>query len=476
MLLVTGASWLYLDWKTSQQVETTVQRLKREGYSLSAAELAPGPVPDDENAAVLYQQVFRVNFDDPRGSDSIWELHGGTHLVCDYLRGDVSLSTMRPYLTAPEIEQALETLRRASLRPTAVFDVPWEEGLNTVLPHYARYRDGTRWLSARALLDAHEGNADAALGRIETSMRMSQHAMQEPNMTGLLVAIAMQKIAISAAEETLSDGPAPSPAAARSLRKTLRSVDLSAAFKRARIGEATMRIDLALEVAHNAGCGRELLEDLRGKPLLCDPSERLAWYYHLRIMRPVRNADAIMCMEDAEDTIRLARGLPRLRQRPRDRIQVLPGIASIPRRLPVSRVVGCAGVWERARSKVNAAQARLALLHVALDLAAYRDERGEYPKTLAALEATLNRSLPEDPCGSGPLLYRREGEDYLLYSVGPDGDDDGGHGEDEQGYYLGDGDVVWDTRPPKPPPPPAAPPPGAAPGGPPGMGGPPPPE
>ena len=67
------------------------------------------------------------------------------------------------------------------------------------------------------------------------------------------------------------------------------------------------------------------------------------------------------------------------------------------------------------------------LLVTTLALRSYHAEQGNYPETLAALvPATLSR-VPEDPFArEGRLRYRRTDDGYLLYSVGPDGKDDGG--------------------------------------------------
>ena len=59
-------------------------------------------------------------------------------------------------------------------------------------------------------------------------------------------------------------------------------------------------------------------------------------------------------------------------------------------------------------------------------LAAYRAEQGEYPAELARLCPKYVKSLPEDPFGTGPIRYKREPKGYVLYSVGPNGKDDGG--------------------------------------------------
>lgn len=70
---------------------------------------------------------------------------------------------------------------------------------------------------------------------------------------------------------------------------------------------------------------------------------------------------------------------------------------------------------------------RLAFLACAFALHAWNVERGEYPVSLAELLPDYLQSVPVDPFGCGePLRYRRTEQGYILYSVGPDGVDDGG--------------------------------------------------
>jgi len=65
---------------------------------------------------------------------------------------------------------------------------------------------------------------------------------------------------------------------------------------------------------------------------------------------------------------------------------------------------------------------RLLIAH--LLLRKYRLREGHYPSTLEALNM---EELAIDPFSRRPLIYRLTGERYLLYSVGADGKDDGGH-------------------------------------------------
>jgi hypothetical protein len=67
------------------------------------------------------------------------------------------------------------------------------------------------------------------------------------------------------------------------------------------------------------------------------------------------------------------------------------------------------------------------LLMASLALRAYQADHGSYPASLSQLVPSYLHSLPSDPFAvSGPLRYRKTGSKYVLYSVGPDGVDDGG--------------------------------------------------
>ena len=68
-----------------------------------------------------------------------------------------------------------------------------------------------------------------------------------------------------------------------------------------------------------------------------------------------------------------------------------------------------------------------ALLLTALALRAYKLDHGADPLTLSALVPGYLQAVPADPFAlSGPLHYKHLGMKPLLYSVGPDGKDDGG--------------------------------------------------
>jgi hypothetical protein len=62
-----------------------------------------------------------------------------------------------------------------------------------------------------------------------------------------------------------------------------------------------------------------------------------------------------------------------------------------------------------------------------LALAAFHADHGNYPDKLDSLVPDYLKTIPKDIfTENSPLIYRREGAGYRLYSVGQNGKDDGG--------------------------------------------------
>jgi len=83
-------------------------------------------------------------------------------------------------------------------------------------------------------------------------------------------------------------------------------------------------------------------------------------------------------------------------------------------------------------------------------LSAFRHDRGTYPSLLDELLGRYLDRLPNDPFDDGPIRYRplNDGNDYLLYSIGPDGIDDGGtrRSRNESERWNGD-EIIRHDRP-----------------------------
>ena len=70
-------------------------------------------------------------------------------------------------------------------------------------------------------------------------------------------------------------------------------------------------------------------------------------------------------------------------------------------------------------------------LHLAFALAAYQRDHGSYPKKLDALAPKYLAKIPQDMFSGKPLIYRQSESGYLLYSVGVNGKDEDGRGNED---------------------------------------------
>jgi len=97
------------------------------------------------------------------------------------------------------------------------------------------------------------------------------------------------------------------------------------------------------------------------------------------------------------------------------------------------------------------AQAEYEATLTILALVRWRMEKGAYPRTLDELVAGgYLTHVPNDPYGDGPLLYRPGADQFTLYSVAGDFEDDGGlrGGGDDGGGTLDK--VFWPLSGPSP--------------------------
>ena len=97
-------------------------------------------------------------------------------------------------------------------------------------------------------------------------------------------------------------------------------------------------------------------------------------------------------------------------------------------------------VYGRPAAKRTATASHVGLAQVALALKAYKNKKGRYPESLAQLSEVIEwGDLPEDLFSGQDFIYRREGEGFLVYSIGVNLKDDGGKAEKDWEA----GDIVW---------------------------------
>ncbi|MHC4401087.1 MAG: hypothetical protein ACYTG0_15530 [Planctomycetota bacterium] len=105
-------------------------------------------------------------------------------------------------------------------------------------------------------------------------------------------------------------------------------------------------------------------------------------------------------------------------------------------------------VVEKVQFNYHVRQALTRLLICDLAVESYRSEHGQAPERLVDLVPEyLPKGVPEDPFGGRALRYHRTSAGYVLYSVGPDGRDDGGKPNEPWYDPEGRGDILLDYWP-----------------------------
>jgi hypothetical protein len=104
------------------------------------------------------------------------------------------------------------------------------------------------------------------------------------------------------------------------------------------------------------------------------------------------------------------------------------------------------GSRQRAEIRHKRVVARVRLLTAELAVRCYQSEQGLVPSGLEQLVPQYLRRVPADPFSEHLLVYRPQGTNWLLYSVGEDGVDDGGKrvGRSVSGTVT-KGDLFYDS-------------------------------
>jgi hypothetical protein len=86
------------------------------------------------------------------------------------------------------------------------------------------------------------------------------------------------------------------------------------------------------------------------------------------------------------------------------------------------------------------------LLTAELALRCYQSDQGHPPSGLNELVPKYLERMPSDPFSGKPMVFRTTGTNWLLYSVGEDGMDDGGQraGRPVSGV-VSKGDLFYDS-------------------------------
>jgi hypothetical protein len=315
------------------------------------------------------------------------------------------------------------------------------------------YDQNTRYaaeaLISQAMLLEGEGNSDAAWQHLLACHRLARLMNQHPSCSvESLISAKIEQLTI-VADAALAHHTKLPIKRLREMQADIQALPaLSALAQTLDLGERFMLLDAS---AHLARGSVDVLTDhgTDGKPLdvllraLDNPAIdwnvplRMGneWYDRIKSTAAIADRQKRKAAIDALDgeLMKLSEKIKYPRQYAWDLIVNHAGDADLSQQIGESLVVllvpGLRMPMERQQQVELFGQMDIA----ALALAAYRADHGQYPEKLDSLVPEYLAAVPEDrfSADGAKIHYRREKEAYLLWSVGPNGIDDGGRDSDD---------------------------------------------
>jgi len=410
-------------WNIDLAVRQQVATMRVEAGAL-ALSVAPARLPDRDNAAICYQQAFEAMGDTnawPEAWDE-WTAWGEP----DYPGVDPDDAELRAFLEKQD--PALRYLRMAAWKPGCYFDRDYgRPRIDMLLPELGELRNAARLLALDARVKAAEGKAAEAIENVKAMFAMAEHTGSDPILVSMLVAIAIERMAVDTLQEVVATGPLS--------EADLAKVNVGAAVSYNRLLERAMRMEEAFGVSvfcdvATGQIGMANLADSGIPPW--NPNVSAA--YRIFLMADDVAAHRRFLREYRQLT---AKPYPEARQGWKgfeEEVESRPGGVLTAMLLPA---------LSRCAQMTTEAEARRRLTRLALAALRYRALHNRLPEQLDELAGEFIFVVPNDPFDGKPMKLKHTDRGLVLYSIGPDMVDNGGtplakETAPREGYRRGD--------------------------------------
>ena len=399
------------------------EELRAASCPMAMEEIIPKGVPPSENAAPLYESAFALLKSEVVDGKTLEQF------VADAAKeyaaqpdSDEKRLAFENALANPTFSQALALVEQATTRTPCNFNLQYNLGVSLIVPNLHEILAIGHILNAKALLHAHRGEPQQAYATLETALRMADALRDEPILICALVHNAQYKMALESLPALCAITPPDDETAAR-LSALLDGVNPVAPFVRALDGERL----LYGEWIYNCFADGNI-HDLFG------PEQGGVWAgrFAKAVLgyRPSRQLDhASFLRTYARFANDASRPFWKIQPSPRmNQDDEFPWYATVSRFVTVNFA---SGILSTVRI-----QALLLVSRTGLALLRHKLAHGSYHAVLAEIDPAFLPEIPLDPFTGKALVYRTEGDGFLLYSIGQNLKDDGGK-------EAKDLDVVW---------------------------------
>lgn len=375
--------------------------------------------PAGQNAATAFQQGFDTMqvTDSDKNSYSLPLLgKAPTPSVAAPLSTTVS-NTVQGFVERNKV--ALDAFQRGAVLSGSRYPIDLTQGSATLLPHLVKVRNAARLAELYSLEQAAARQPTQAVQGVLLALASARTLEPEPLTISQLTRAACIASALEGLEQTVNRVALP----ADSLTQLQRAINRAADYDSA-----------------GTGFNRALVaERIHAVTNLSLPPEKLR-----ALLTPSSPAGAARAPAQAKLPEKAFANLEQQRQFIEDSFnQVLQARQqNFPARLQADTSLGqrvedgkskgyvfvqmLLPALGKLTSREAGALAQLRLAQTAVALEIFRATAHHYPDALSELAPKPLAAVPQDPFDGQQLRYRKAGEGYVIYSVGPDLRDDGG--------------------------------------------------
>ena len=443
--------------------------LRAQGEKLSFAELTSGRKPNGVDSHAIVTNIAAKlsgarlspgslelrRFIQPGKARVTWER---PELTWSQSAGTSSNGTWEDLDAQMNAAQSTLQETRQALKEPAADAGPCTNMLASRRVNFVAIRTVAQWLMGATENELHHGRLEGALQDLEALAGLANMERDEPTLVAQMVRVAVAGLGLTVTWEALQAPGWTDPQLDR-LQKAWAPVDLVAALEKGFAGERACGCECFAQIRRSSGpqtgrmfstlwgtsSSKAVFENLM-LGYVYMPAYKLAWI----------NEDQLFYLKTMQESL----AAPRLLRAHRPWLEATQSVAKVGARLnnlngwsdkfryffSLMAIPNFTRASERAAQVETERQMTLA----AIGLKRYQLRHGELPPNLEALAPEFLPVLPYDPMSGKSLCYHLKGDGgFVLYSVGEDGEDDGGDSNPRAGgrFDLWQGrDAVWPVR------------------------------
>jgi hypothetical protein len=423
IVIAFGVLYVIALVRSTVKLRRAYAALEADGRPMRAADVIPPEVPDTQNAAVLYQSAALMLKGQAAGDKNLLERLGRLSDAIFQRPDDPDkiaqrqqeMTELRQRMSEPVVASALAAVEQGTQRPACQFDREYGGGLSNHMPFEQDLRNLIRVLGTRACLEAASGQVPQAWTTVQTQLKFADALRSDPVTMSQWTRLGMIGYSSRIIQAMCETAP-PDAETAQKIDARLKDLADITPLVRALDGERLLIGEWLFNLP-----GEELDKLLRKDIFRKNNStpealQKVLYQLGFRILafKPRLVADHAAYLNVMRVRVELLQDSSYLS--PTDSRKLLNPTTwdALTSRL-TNWTVGDKWVHARRAADLQMTRAGLALLQ-------YKQAHGQFPPTLDALG--LDGLI--DPYTGKPLLYRPEGEGFVVYSVGEDLKDNGG--------------------------------------------------